>query len=317
MTDVSVVMSVYDEPDHVQRTIESVLAQDGVDFEFIIISDGASDDVLEVVCDVLKHPRVKFIEQENQGLTKALINGCQQSSSPFIARIDAGDTMSKDRLKIQLGLLQENLELGIVTSWVEIQTVEGYFLYDLTFSDDELNKAIVAPKADDFRSPFHASVMFRRSIYEQVGGYRSEFYFAQDCDLWSRMIEVAKLHVIEKVLTKGIFSDRGISGKYASEQKQLLSLILQARDQRQKSMSEDHTLSEAKQLRPSKLKVRKQAEDCFSGLYFIAKILTDNKSKHALVYWRRVISCKPLSIKSWLFFLQSMVLVLSGKGNDG
>ena len=41
MVDVSVVMSVYDQPEHVRVTVDSVLAQQGIEFEFIIVSDGA------------------------------------------------------------------------------------------------------------------------------------------------------------------------------------------------------------------------------------------------------------------------------------
>jgi len=258
MDGVSVVMSVYDDPDHVHKTIESVLKQKGVDFEFIIVSDGASEAVVDVVKSYIGDLRVRFIQQSNTG----------------------------------------------------IQTEEGYFLYDLSFSNSELNQAIRALSVDEFRSPFHASVMFRKSVYFAVGGYRDSFYFAQDCDLWSRMIDCSKLEVIESVLTYGIFSAAGISGKYASEQKKLLALILQARTLRLDNMSDDDVLKEAYQLRPIKTlnkPLKKAPKSSFPGLYFIAKILTDNKSKYALMYWCRVLKCRPLSIKSWFFTMLSIL----------
>ena len=310
MDGVSVVMSVYDDPDHVHKTIESVLKQKGVDFEFIIVSDGASEAVVDVVKSYIGDLRVRFIQQSNTGLTVALINGCSNATFSYIARIDAGDVMLDDRLRIQYETLQANPDIGIVTSWVTIQTEEGYFLYDLTFSNSELNQAIRALSVDEFRSPFHASVMFRKSIYFAVGGYRDSFYFAQDCDLWSRMIDCSKLEVIESVLTYGIFSAAGISGKYASEQKKLLALILQARTLRLDNMSDDDVLKEAYQLRPIKTlnkPLKKVPKSSFPGLYFIAKILTDNKSKYALMYWCRVLKCRPLSIKSWFFTMLSIL----------
>ena len=310
MDGVSVVMSVYDDPDHVHKTIESVLKQKGVDFEFIIVSDGASEAVVDVVKSYIGDLRVRFIQQSSTGLTVALINGCSNATFSYIARIDAGDVMLDDRLRIQYETLQANPVIGIVTSWVTIQTEEGYFLYDLTFSNSELNQAIRALSVDEFRSPFHASVMFRKSVYFAVGGYRDSFYFAQDCDLWSRMIDCSKLEVIESVLTYGIFSAAGISGKYASEQKKLLALILQARTLRLDNMSDDDVLKEAYQLRPIKTlnkPLKKAPKSSFPGLYFIAKILTDNKSKYALMYWCRVLKCRPLSIKSWFFTMLSIL----------
>ena len=41
--------------------------------------------------------------------------------------------------------------------------------------------------------------MFRKSVYEQVGGYRPEFYFGQDADLWLRMAEVSQLAYVPSV----------------------------------------------------------------------------------------------------------------------
>lgn len=316
MDGVSVVMSVYDEPDHVQKTIESVLKQKGVDFEFIIVSDGASEAVVELVKSYADDLRVRFIQQSNAGLTVALINGCSNARFVYIARIDAGDVMLDDRLRIQYETLQANPDIGIVTSWVTIQTEEGYFLYDLTFSNSELNQAIRALSVDEFRSPFHASVMFRKSVYFAVGGYRDSFYFAQDCDLWSRMIDCSKLKVIESVLTCGVFSATGISGKYASEQKKLLALILQSRKRRLGNMPDNDVLNQAYQLRPANRDnkpINKASNSSFPGLYFIAKVLTDNKSRYALVYWYRVLKCRPLSIKSW-FFATMSVLYLFKKG---
>ena len=152
--------------------------------------------------------------------------------------------------------------------------------------------------------------MFRKSTYDQVGGYRASFYFAQDCDLWSRMIDCSDVMVIESTLTGGIFSAQGISGKYAHEQKQLLALILQGREQRLSGKSDVETLNLAVELRPSRInktRTLNQSSNNFDGLYFVAKVLTDNKSEHALVYWRKALKSRPFSMKSWLFATSSFV----------
>ena len=115
MDGVSVVMSVYDEPEHVKKTIDSVLKQVGVNFELIIVSDGASNAVVEVVNTYLNDERVRFIKQDNQGLTVALINGCSHAKSAFIARIDAGDIMLESRLEIQYKALVNDENIGFIT----------------------------------------------------------------------------------------------------------------------------------------------------------------------------------------------------------
>ena len=313
MNFVSVVMSVFDEPEHVKKTIESVLSQKGVDFEFVIVSDGASEKVVSVVKSYQYDSRIRFIEQANKGLTVALINGCQQAKSSFIARIDAGDVMLEGRLKHQSDVLANEADVGFVASWVSIKTVEGYFLYDLKPTDQELNDAIRSLSSEEFRSPFHASVMFRKSVYHDVGGYRDAFYFAQDCDLWSRMIDCSRMKVIESVLTSGIFSAQGISGKYGLEQRKLLRLILKGRQQRLNGVVDDDVLTQAYQLRPSLIKrkaVNDNTSSHFDGLYFVAKVLSDNKSKYAFRYWKKVLQCRPISLKSCFFCVKSFFINL-------
>ena len=290
MNDVSVVMSVYDEPEHVKKTIESVLKQEGVGFEFIIISDGASDAVISVVNSYLDDERICFIKQKNQGLTVALINACKHATSPFIARIDAGDVMHSDRLLLQANVLKTKEQIGIVSSVVNIVTVEGEFLYSINHSAQELDAGLRAVQGDALISPFHASVMFRRSVYNSVGGYRADFYFTQDVDLWSRMIEKSNIYVIEQALTTGIFSALGISGRYRHFQTSLCNVIASANLLRQAGKSDQDLLEQAQKLRPShntqynssKIKIEHEENNAkFDAEYFLASVLSKNKSKMA------------------------------------
>jgi len=305
MVDVSVVMSVYDEPEHVQKTIQSVLAQENVDLEFIIVSDGASAPVLSVLDRYRSNARVTVVEQVNQGLTKALISACEIAKGAYIARIDAGDIMADDRLFLQLSAFKGKPELGIVSSNVLIETIEGYPLYKIEHTQAMFNNGLRAQYAEQIISPFHASVMFRKQVYESVGGYRKEFYFTQDVDLWTRMIECSEIEVINKVLTTGIFSASGISGKYRVYQTKLVELIAKANRLRQQGKVEDTILEQAELLRPGGTDLV-QKESKFNSLYFLAKVLSSNKSRHAKEYWWQAILSRPFSIKSWLFYLLSL-----------
>jgi len=92
---VSVVMGVYNGEALLPETIDSVLAQDMRDFEFIIVDDGSTDGSAAV----LQHyatadSRIRVFHKSNAGLTLALIDGCNAARGEFIARIDVGDTMT-------------------------------------------------------------------------------------------------------------------------------------------------------------------------------------------------------------------------------
>src|SRR4029079_15350055 len=100
--DVSVVMSVYNGAETLHETMESILSQERVAIEFIIINDGStdgSDDILSQYAR--KDPRVRVIHQKNKGLTCALIRGCEEAKGEYIARQDVGDVSMPDRLRRQ------------------------------------------------------------------------------------------------------------------------------------------------------------------------------------------------------------------------
>ena len=309
MQSVSVVLAVYQNAVHVRRTIDSVLQQQEREYELIIVSDGAEPSVLKVLKDYEGESRVRCFYQDNQGLTKALIVGCEQANHPYIARIDAGDTMSPLRLALQATCLDQNDQLGVVASWVTVRTDEGHDLYAVSYTDEQLKKGLSATQGDDICTPFHASVMFRKSVYQQVGGYRAAYYFTQDADLWSRMIEISELHVIEKNLTHGIFSPAGISGQYAQTQQRLAALVAQANALRQQGKSDEPVLQLALECRPdqSNLSSARHNKNDFAGLYFIAKVLSNKGSSASLMYWRRALAIRPWSLRCWLFYCMDKI----------
>ncbi len=293
---VSVVMSVYDKPDEVGSTVRSVLAQQGVDLELIVVSDGASSDVLDVLT-AFDDARLHVILQENQGLTEALINGCNTASHAFIARIDSGDRMRKGRLLQQARHLEANPNAALVACGVHTHTQEGFALYDVQYNSSELKVGLSASEINDFKSPVHASVMFRKSAYHAVGGYRPEFYFTQDCDLWARMCHEFDVGAIEEVLQDCVFSAGGISGLYTDFQRKLEALVVESNRLRQSSASDIGVLARAKELRPEQKS--KTVSDEFNGNYFIAAVLSAEQPLAAIVYWRRALKIRPWHVKSW------------------
>src|SRR6056297_3621885 len=101
--DVSVVMSVYNNADSLPAALESILSQEGVALEFIVIDDGSTDGSGTILDEAAaRDPRLKVIHKQNEGLTKALIEGCAMASAPWIARQDADDLSLPGRLKAQL-----------------------------------------------------------------------------------------------------------------------------------------------------------------------------------------------------------------------
>ena len=86
----SVVIPLYNKDSHIVSTLNSVLTQSFNEFEIIIIDDGSTDSSLQQA-RTLTDPRVKIIQQENQGVSAARNRGIKESSGDYIAFLDADD----------------------------------------------------------------------------------------------------------------------------------------------------------------------------------------------------------------------------------
>src|SRR5262249_35406589 len=130
--EVSVVMSVYNGASHLAATLDSIFSQKGLEFEFIVVNDGSSDKSGQILNDYAERDsRLRIIHQENSGLTRALIRGCDAARGEFIARQDVGDVSLPSRLKSQVDLLRQHQDCVLVSCWTDMIGPQGEFLYSL------------------------------------------------------------------------------------------------------------------------------------------------------------------------------------------
>src|SRR2546430_3305175 len=127
---VSVVMSVYNGAAHLAATLDSILAQTLSDFELIAVDDGSTDGTLPILAVYARRdPRIRVITQENRGLTRALIRGCEEARAPLIARHDAGDLSDPRRLEEQVARFDVSAELAFCSAWTAFVGPEPEPLY--------------------------------------------------------------------------------------------------------------------------------------------------------------------------------------------
>jgi hypothetical protein len=142
--------------------------------------------------------------------------------------------------------------------------------------------------------------MMRRSTYEQAGGYRAAFYYAQDIDLWSRMVELGPHRVVPEVLYEATLSPDSISGSRRQEQQQFHALIVGATEARRSGDSEQPWLAEAEALsercRHAPRNPRREA----AGAYFIGACLLDEHPDLARSYLLQAVKLNPWHWKARL-----------------
>ncbi|MBB5331600.1 glycosyltransferase family 2 protein [Tunturiibacter gelidoferens] len=187
---VSVVMPTYNARPFLRDAIASVLGQTWTDFELIIVDDGSTDDSLAVAQSFAEtDPRVKVFGQPNAGTALALNRAIDLASSEWVFIMHSDDLMHPNRLERQLAFLEEHPELAVASSLVRHIDDSGRVIgrdNSFLFTHEEIEEKIRLNKLIGFN---HPAVVLRKSVVQSIGGYRQEFWPAEDIDLWNRLAE--------------------------------------------------------------------------------------------------------------------------------
>jgi glycosyltransferase involved in cell wall biosynthesis len=211
---ISVVMSVYNGERWLKAAIQSILDQSFRDFEFIIINDGSTDDSEKVIKSFKDH-RIRYYKQANKKLVYSLNRGVKLARSPLIARMDDDDLAEPERFTRQVDFLAKHPDVAVVGSSFEVMLSDKTPLYvEAVFTQfDDIVREMF------YHNPMgHGSIMMRKSIFDQVGGYRSIYGPNEDYDLWQRISEVAELANLPQVLHHWRVNPAGESQSRSQEQ---------------------------------------------------------------------------------------------------
>jgi len=300
---ISVVLPVYNGATHLAETIQSILGQSEGDFELIAVDDGSTD----ATADILRSyatgdSRVRVITQDNAGLTRALIRGCESPRAPLIARQDCGDLSRPERFRRMLELFAERPACVLAAGECEFVGPERETLYTTTHATKDLRGALLHARIDGVVSlPAGAGAVMRAEAYRRAGGYRPEFYFAQDLDLWIRMAPQGDICIDGAVLYEARVGVRTISSAYRAEQIASATMAIAVRDA-QSDAERAALLAEASRIRPTPRVQNPDAEA--NANYFIASCLQRRNDLRWRAYAREAVARSPLHLRSWLLLLR-------------
>lgn len=221
---VSVVMAVYNGESYLPAALESILQQTYRNLEIILINDGSTDGSSKILSDFSRRDsRIILVDQENSGLTRALIRGMGLATGQFVARMDADDYSHPARIEKQLDVLLNDPSKDAVSCGIN-------YIYD--------DGAIVpqgVPEREDLVPWFmnfyneiagHGQIFMRRDAYLDSGGYDAQFKYAQDYDLFSRMFKRANVAFIPEHLYDYRISGQSITNKRWREQQEFSYIIM-------------------------------------------------------------------------------------------
>ena len=179
---VSVVMPVYNRRGVIARAVQSVLLQEGVDFELILVDDASPDPDEELYQEVLRLGHQVLRRSENRGPGAARNAGVEQASGEWLAFLDSDDHWLPGKLYHHLQSLEHSgLTIG--------QTDEIWYRDGQRVSPPKAHRI---GGGDLFARSLRAvcvsssTVMLKRRLFEEMGGFDESLFVCEDYDLWLR-----------------------------------------------------------------------------------------------------------------------------------
>ena len=211
---VAIILPIYkgDKPEYIIKSIDSIISQSYQSIKLIIGVDGPiGDDLLLVLKKYEELEAVNvFWFQENRGLAivlNDLLEECFNKGYEYIARMDADDISTVDRIEKQMAYLLSHPEVDVV----------GGAITEIDSAGNSNGKTIIYPETHDEcfhffskRNPHaHPAVLFRRRFFDKAGcKYRPEYRQNQDTMLWLDGMRAGTKHAnIQDVILNFRFTD--------------------------------------------------------------------------------------------------------------
>lgn len=213
---ISVLLPVYNGGAFLGKAIESILQQSFADFEFIIINDGSKDGSGDVINHyAAQDKRIVAVHQPNAGLITTLNRGLEMARAPLIARMDADDIALPHRFARQFKFMNDNPQIAICGSNIRLINQHDIQSRDILYPVTPEQVKAMMPQGSPLA---HPTVMMRRDIIVNAGGYRRMYKHAEDYDLWLRIGEQHAIANIPDVLLLYRQHDDKVSFQHAKQQ---------------------------------------------------------------------------------------------------
>lgn len=199
----SVIIPLYNKAPYVRKAVESVIKQTFGNWELIVVDDGSTDGGGDVVRSFSDN-RIRFVKQENAGVSVARNRGVAKSTAPYICFLDADDWWEPTFLEEMAKLIAEYPDAGIYgTNYYIVKNGKRRLApigVDEDFLEGEINYCRVYAKT--LCMPLTSiTVSMPRAVFDEMEGFKPHLKLGEDFDLWIRIALKRKVVFLNKPLS--------------------------------------------------------------------------------------------------------------------
>jgi glycosyltransferase involved in cell wall biosynthesis len=207
-------MPVYNNSEFLGSSIKSILDQTYKNFEFIILDDGSTENIEEIVKE-FKDDRIRFYKNDkNIGLTKSLNICLDLTKGDIIVKQDGDDISLPKRFEEEIKLFN-NRNVGLVSCWAKSMSHEGV-LESHEWFDSTTHVEGSFIKENRFKDHYVVTpmAMFSREVFNKIGYYEEALITGQDFSYWGRILNYFEVDIVKEILGYVRRNNNSVRKKY-------------------------------------------------------------------------------------------------------
>ena len=205
MMNVSAVIPTFNRGHCLLRAINSVLAQTTPVDEIIVVDDGSDDKTYDLLVEseLLEMrgqlPNIRYLYQENKGVSAARNLGIKEAENEYIALLDSDDAWAETKIERQALKLEKKNFSCRITHTEEIWLNDGQRIN--TKKKHKKSGGFIFEKCLPLCCISPSSVLLHRTLFDDYGFFDEELPACEDYDMWLRLCAFEEVLFVEEALT--------------------------------------------------------------------------------------------------------------------
>jgi glycosyltransferase involved in cell wall biosynthesis len=198
---VSIVLPTFNRLRYLPSAVQSVFAQTFTDWELIVADDGSERETTTYLDTVNNPPRVKVLRLPHSGNPGAVRNCASQAArGEYIAFLDSDDVWMPEKLTLQLASLELHPERGWSHTAFSLIDDSGTPISGVLARWPATEGWVTEPLVKMEIAVATSTLIVRRQLFEQVGGFDIKQRMCEDYDLWLRLSELSEIDGVRQTL---------------------------------------------------------------------------------------------------------------------